>query len=95
MATIPTLGAVVLRTGFDRIIFDRIMKTGFLNFFKMILPFMILPILRMGPGICSDWLSRIPCGQCVPSETVGTRVDGLAATGDCRYVSLENGEEDE
>jgi len=38
-------------TGFDRIIFDRIMKTGVLDFFKMMLPFMILPILRMGPGM--------------------------------------------
>jgi len=30
--------------------FDRIMKTGIVDFFRMILSFIILPILRMGPG---------------------------------------------
>jgi len=34
LATNPTLGAVVLRTGFDRIIFDRIMKAGVLDFIQ-------------------------------------------------------------
>jgi len=76
--------------------FDRIMKTGFLDFLKMILPFMIPPILRMGPGMCFDCLSRIPFGQRVPTETFGKCVDEFAATGDRRYASsMENGEEDE
>jgi len=75
--------------------FDRIMKTGFVDFFKMILSFMILSILRMGPGMCFECLSRIPFGRRVPDETAGTGLYELAATGDRRYVSLENGEEDE
>jgi len=82
----------VLRTGFDRIIFDRIMKTGVLDFIKMILSFMILSILRMGPGMGFDCLSRIPFGQRVLDETAGTGVSELAATGDRRYVSsMEKG----
>jgi len=38
------------------------MKTGFVDFFKMILSFMILPILRMGPGMCFECLCRDTCG---------------------------------
>ena len=61
------------------------MKTGVLDFFKMILPFMILPILRMGPGMSFECLSRIPFGLGVATETSGTGVYELAATGDRRH----------
>jgi len=62
----------------------------------IILPFMILSILRMGPGMCFDCLSRIPFGQRGLTETAGKCVDECAATGDRRYVSsMENEEEDE
>jgi len=72
------------------------MKTVVLDFLKMILPFMILPILRMRPGMSFECLSRIPFGQRVATETSGTGVYELAATGDRRYVSsMENGEENE
>jgi len=67
------------------------MKTVVLDFFKM-----ILPILRMRPGMSFECLSRIPFGQRVATETSGTGVYELAATGDRRYVSsMENGEENE
>jgi len=65
------------------------MKTGVLDFFKMILSFMILPILWMGPGMCFDCRSRTPFGQRVPDETAGTGVHELAATGDRRYVCFD------
>jgi len=46
--------------------------------------------------MCFDCLSRIPFGRRVPDETAGTGLYELAATGDRRYVSsMENEEEDE